>query len=380
MEPVNSHPAPEFFKELCRTLEYREKAALITVISTEGSTPQKAGACLLVRGDGTAAGTLGGGCVENDLKALALEAMRGNKPAHTSEYVLNEAPSSQRGMVCGGRMLFFIDPLRHGGSTGIFREALATFSGGQGVVLCVLVKTGTGRKELAGSKLLLRRDGSKTGTLGNADWDSALFNAAQELLAGCESPCIFELGGGTECFAQAYCPPPLIAVMGGGHIAKALAPLAEMAGFRFSVVDDRPVFSSRGRFPRAESVSNADFAAGLSALSLRSEDFVVVATRGHRYDDVALDAAVRTPAAYVGLLSSRRKMAMIFSMLRKKGIPDERVFGIHAPVGLDLGGRTPEQIGISIIAEIMMERYGRSGVPLRKNPDTVKTVKTLCKS
>ncbi|MBI5244135.1 MAG: XdhC family protein [Elusimicrobia bacterium] len=339
------------------------------MIQTEGSTPQKPGAKLLVRSDGSMVGTLGGGCVENDLKAFALDALREGRPAHSRQYVLNEAPSSSRGMVCGGRMNFFIDPIRKPGDYLPYgREILDTLGGAAPVALSYVIKAPEGQERLVGRKLLVRGDGSRSGGLGSPELDEETLAAGRELMTGnggCRYVCC---QGGFEFFLEAYVAPPLLAMLGGGHIAKALEPLVKMAGLRFCVIDDRPAFANRERFAAADDVLSADFAGGLGRLKVGENDFIVVATRGHVLDDVALEAAVRTPARYVGLLGSRRKVGLIFSGLMRKGIPRERVMGIHAPIGLDIGGRTPEEIALSIMAEIVMIRRGGTGQPMMLGP------------
>ncbi|MBI5211017.1 MAG: XdhC family protein [Elusimicrobia bacterium] len=352
------------FRETVRSLKKGEPVVLTTVVRTEGSTPQKPGAKLLVRSDGSTAGTLGGGCVENDLRAFALEALREGRPAHLREYVLNEAPSSSRGMVCGGRMEFLIDPILKPADYLPAAEAiLGALGGGAPVVVACVAKAPAGGKALVGSKLLSA--GDRSGSLGSPDLDEAALAAGRELMAeDCGFRCL-PCEGGVEVFVEAYVPPPMIVMLGGGHIAQALEPLGKMAGMRFCVIDDRPEFANRERFAAADDALSVDFGAGLARLAVHENDFIVVATRGHRLDDAALEAAAATPARYVGLLGSRRKVGLIFAGLRKKGVPEGRVAGIHAPIGLDIGGRTPAEIALSIMAEIVMHRRGGTGLPMK---------------
>ena len=133
--------------------------------------------------------------------------------------------------------------------------------------------------------------------------------------------------------------PASVIVAGGGHIGKSLAPLVKMMGLRLHVVDDRPEFANKERFPEADSVVVADYAEGLTQLDIRPNSSVVIATRGHREDDRALEAAVRSPAGYVGLVGSRRKTILIYEELLRHGIPLERLQAVHAPVGLDIGAK-----------------------------------------
>ena len=152
---------------------------------------------------------------------------------------------------------------------------------------------------------------------------------------------------------------------GGGHVSKALAPIAKSVGMRIFVVDDRAEFANEERFPEADIVLVRDFVEGLNELPINANSFVIIATRGHRYDDVALEAAARGPARYVALLGSKRKTIMVFEELLKRGVPPERVRELRSPSGLDIGARTPEEIAVSIVAEILMFRLGGRGVPLQ---------------
>jgi xanthine dehydrogenase accessory factor len=363
---MESSPLTDIFTAIEGALTSGDPVVLITVVRTSGSTPQKPGAKLLVREDGSTVGTLGGGCVENDLRSFALDALRTGRPAHLRDYVLNESPASSRGMACGGRMTFFVDPIRKPDfHLAPVSEILGTQSGSSAVAMCSLIRAYGDEAGFVGRTLLVREIGTQAGSLGKPQWDAHAIAASREILQEKGAPRCVLLGQGVEYFLEAYFPPPLLVVLGGGHIAKALEPLAKSAGLRFSVVDDRPEYASRERFSAAEDILPTEFGKGLRSLSTREDDFIVVATRGHRFDDEALEAAARSRARYVGLLGSRRKVALIFASLMLKGIPRERVEGIHAPIGLDIGGISPEEIAISIIAEIVMCRRGGTGQPMK---------------
>ena len=170
---------------------------------------------------------------------------------------------------------------------------------------------------------------------------------------------------GAEFFVEAYTTPPRLVIAGGGHVGRSLATVAKFAGFKVTVIDDRPEFSSRERFPDVDEVMTRDFVTGLKSLAVNPNTFIVIATRGHRYDDVALEAAARTRASYVALLGSRRKTILIYESLAEKGVPMDRIREIRAPSGLDIGARTPEEIAVSLVAEMLMFRLGGTGAPLK---------------
>ncbi|HEY8757407.1 MAG TPA: XdhC family protein, partial [Candidatus Limnocylindria bacterium] len=173
------------------------------------------------------------------------------------------------------------------------------------------------------------------------------------------------LDEGSELLVEPIVAKPHLVVIGAGHVGLALAKLAHGLDYDVTVIDDRPEFASQERFPEGVEVVRADMVEALGTLSIGWNSFVVVATRGHKLDAQCLRAAIATRARYVGLLGSKRKTILIERMLRGEGLPEERIRSVHAPVGLDLGGRTPAEIALSVLAELSMERYGGSGHPLR---------------
>ena len=166
---------------------------------------------------------------------------------------------------------------------------------------------------------------------------------------------------GAEIFLEGFTTPASVVIAGGGHISKSVAPLVTMFGLRLYGVDDRPEDGNKERFPEAEGVIVAEYHEGLTQIDIRPNTAVIVATRGHREDDLALEAAARSPAGYVGLVGSRRKTILIYEELLKNGISLDRIKAIHAPVGLDIGAKTPEENAVSIMSEIVAFREGKPG-------------------
>jgi len=174
---------------------------------------------------------------------------------------------------------------------------------------------------------------------------------------------------GSRIYVEGFTTPPTLILMGGGHVNKAVSNLAKTLGFKISVVDDRPEFANKGRFPEAEEVIIADYSVGLDKLKLTSNTYVVVATRGHKHDDVALTSAIQTPARFVGLLGSKRKSILIYKNLLGNKVPLERIQEVRAPIGLNIGALTPEEIAVSIMAEIIMVRRGGDGGLMKMDKD-----------
>ena len=345
--------------EAAATLANEHKEfVLATVVHTRGSTPQKPGASLLVRADGTTVGTLGGGCVEGDIWFAAKEALRERTDPFYKEYYLNEDIAARDGLVCGGSMYFYIEPvLGPGEFSSLAGEIASAYGGGPPLAVATMVKRAG---EGTGKRLVVREDGSTTGTLGDAGLDVEATEAAKAVMDLGKTAHI-QTADGSEIFVAGYTSPALLVLVGGGHVNLQVAKIAELLGFRVMVTDDRPEFANEERFPMAEAVSVASYDHGLDAFPITKNTAVVVGTRGHNFDDLALEAAVRTPAAYVGLLGSKRKTILIYQALLGRGISAERLKQVHSPVGLDLGGRTPEEIALSIMAEIVAFWYDHDG-------------------
>ncbi len=349
------------FKEARRLLGKGEPFVLATVVRTRGSTPQKPGAKLLVRSDGSAVGTLGGGCIEADVWAEAKEILEEKGGPQVRSFFLNEEIAAKDGLVCGGNMDILIDPLeQQPESSLLIEEILAAYQGKGDRALATLVM-GKGKVK-NGAKLFIKADGTTVGTLGDEALEQKAVEAALEMMPKGRDRWIETKEG--KLFVESFTTPPTLVVAGGGHVGKALYTLAKFLEFKVIIVDDRPMYANKERFPEADAIVIDEYDRGLRGLDLTPNCHVIVATRGHKLDDIALAEAARSRAGYVGLLGSKRKAVMIYRDLIRQGIPLERIAEIRAPVGLDLGGRTPEEIAMSVMAEILALRYGGGGTPM----------------
>ncbi|MGI9180795.1 MAG: XdhC family protein [Longimicrobiaceae bacterium] len=252
------------------------------------------------------------------------------------------------------------------------RHAAAALRGGEPVVSVVLIEPAGGAESLIGRRLLVW-EGRRRGTLGDPRLDERALTAARELLAGGGAG---ETGGARELavegaaftlYLELHRPPPELVIVGAGHIARPLCHLGAMLGLCVTVLDDRPHFATRERFPEAERVLRADFSNPFREVPLGPGTHLVLVTRGHKYDYDALCDVLRRPTelAYVGMVGSRRRVRAAFEQLAREGIPRERLLRVHAPIGLDLCAETPEEIALAIAAEIVRLRRGGTGQPLR---------------
>jgi xanthine dehydrogenase accessory factor len=259
----------EVFAALSEALTRGEDVALVTIVSSTGSTPQRVGAKMLVYADGRTVGTIGGGCYENDAFWKAREAITARKPV-TLSFELNDDFAQESGLVCGGQMEVFIEPV--------------------------------------------------------------------------------------EASPEVY-------VFGAGHVGYFVGKTAHDVGFRVHVVDDREKFASTERFGEGIDVIVDDIPTWLERQRLPPTAYAVVVTRGHRHDLDALRALARHPLRYLGLIGSKAKVKRIFDALRDEGVSADTLRPIHAPIGLDIGAITPQEIAVSIVAELIAVKHGKVADP-----------------
>jgi xanthine dehydrogenase accessory factor len=355
----------EIFARMAELEREGRRFAVATVVRTTGSTPQVVGAKLLVDDLGRLVGTLGGGCVEGDAFVEAKHVIETGEPS-LREYELTEDLAWDTGLVCGGTMWISIEPgervLRFAGRD-LLGDVLAASAGGKPVAVATLMRK-RGKDVIAAGKLFVETDAKGGGTLGDHALDARARAAAIETLRQGTARSVV-LDKETELLVEPVMSRPRLVIAGGGHVGLAIAKLGVQLDYDVTVIDDRPEFANRERFPGASEVVNMDMVKALDTMPIGWNSFIIIATRGHKLDSHCLRAAVKTGARYVGLLGSKRKTILIAQMLRGEGIPEDRIRAVHAPVGLDLGGRTPAEIALSVLAELSLERYGGSGRPLR---------------
>jgi xanthine dehydrogenase accessory factor len=252
----------DIYEEIVKLRQQGRRGAVATIVNVRGSIPSFKTAKMLVRDDGSIFGTIGGGCVEAEVWQAAREVMESEKP-RTLTFNLNQDPKYDTGLVCGGTLDIFVEPIP---------------------------------------------------------------------------------------------PPASLYVFGAGHVSISLYKIAKSAGFDVTVVDDRESYANRERFPEAREVIAEDYEQAMARLSPNESSYIVIVTRGHRDDMRVLRWAVQTPARYIGMIGSKRKTITIFRELTEEGISAELFTRVHAPVGLDIGAVTPEEIAVAITAELIAVR------------------------
>ncbi len=334
-----------------RLIEGSTPHAHCVLVRKSGSAPQSPGARLLVQRDGVMHGTIGGGCVEMEVRRLALNALRHGR-ALLDEFRMDDDYGYDDGLICGGRVWVFIQPHPERWLESLRAAQQLQETGGQGAWVLVTQNT-----ERVGEAFCVT---AETGYPAVPHvWRDPLQRAVQNALQT-DSPQYTVLQPGVEAYVEPVQPQPRLVLVGAGHIAHALAPMASSAGFDVVVLDDRASFANPERFPTASRCVVGDIAQSLRNLPTDNRTYIVIVTRGHRHDADALRVALHKPAAYVGMIGSKRKITVIYRDLLERGDASlEQVARIHSPLGLDIGAETVGEIAVSILAELIAVRRGR---------------------
>ena len=338
---------PSIYARIADLTAAGRRYAVATVVRTQGSTPQVVGARLVVTDDETErpTGTLGGGCVEADAILASREIIKhGGRSLRM--HALTEELAWNTGLVCGGTMWILAE---RGEEAGIH-----AIEEGRPVVIATLLER-QGRDLNFAGRIVVDADGGITGSVGDAALDKRLADeAVRQLPHGTAR--LVAMDDRTDVLLEPVAGRPHLVVAGGGHVSQAIARQAHLLEFDVTILEDRPEFANPERFGGARVLAGY-IPDTLASLDYGWNSFIVVATRGHKLDGDCILAAVKTRAPYIGLLGSRRKSVLIAEMLREEGVPQERIDAIRTPVGLDLGGRTPAEIALSVLAEITQIRY-----------------------
>jgi xanthine dehydrogenase accessory factor len=373
----------ELFQELIRELELGESVAMATIIKRKGSVPREVGAKMLVHRGGKISGTVGGGCGEAEVWRNALNVLDTQRPCTVQVDLTEEIAMESQG-VCGGIFDVFVQPWHNTPSPGqpsmqdyahVISDAL---EGERASVLITIVAGGGLWRSQIGQQMLVHEDGSTFGTLNlpnaPATLTSQLVEQAQRAISTgkphiekvCVEKASIENAAGpenswAELFIEPFLPPPVLLIAGAGHIAAPLAAMAHLMNYSVSVTDDRASFASRERFPSAKRLLVGDIESTLRNYPITSRTHIVLVTRAHAHDVQGLRAIIDSPAAYIGMIGSQRRVWAVFKLLHQEGVAPEKLTRVRAPIGLDLGGGTPEEIALCIMAEITMLRHAGSG-------------------
>ncbi|MFN3653109.1 MAG: XdhC family protein [Armatimonadota bacterium] len=344
----------ELYPQILELLEAGQPFSLGTVVHTSGSTPQKTGAQAVFLPGGELLGTLGGGCMEAEARRRGLQLARGGD-SELMELHLDDDFGWDDGLICGGTAHIFLQP-RPTGQEEVFRAMVALRAErGRGVVALVV----DGAPETVGRRCLVRAEAPTVGDPGSPALREAIEAAARRILSeGGDEPRRVRLREeGATLYLEPLLPRPVCLIAGAGHVGAALCHYAARVGFEVAIVDDRPSLCNAERLPDAEHVLAGDIVETVRRWPKTPETYFVIVTRGHRHDAVVLREVVKAPVAYLGMIGSKRKILTIYDEFVAEGLATpEELARIHAPIGLDIGALSVEEIALCIAAELVLVR------------------------
>lgn len=342
----------EIIDEVLALLDSGEDFALVKLIGDRGSTPRAAGAEMLVRRDGSIAGTIGGGLLELTMMREAAGVLEARRTRVVDLRLAGTDLQSEEEMVCGGSAEVLITYVPSGDAE--LREVVAAVKAARAARRRAWMFTVQPAQE--GGEVeycLLGEDGE---IVGARPCEPKVLRTAVGKIAVHGST---KLPDGRGVLVEQVEVPAKAVICGGGHVARAVAPAALAAEFAVTVLDDREEFADPRRFPGAKVVLGA-FDGALERLSIDASSYVVIVTRGHVHDMDVLVQALRTPARYVGVMASRSKHARMVTALREAGLGEDALARVHSPIGLDIGAETPAELAVSIVAEMIQVRAGKA--------------------
>jgi xanthine dehydrogenase accessory factor len=349
----------ELFEHLDQLRSSPGKVAVATLVNTRGTTPRKEGAKMVVGEDGAVLGSVTiGGCVDAQVIEESTHVLETMRP-RLLELNLGDEEAWEIGLTCGGTIEVFLEPVRPdeaGPGVGHLYERVRAHAakGRRGAVIT--------RLDGDGAKLLVLDDGTTEGSLGDALLDQGFATEARVALdQGTSRTLVLQ---DVRAFVEVFAPPALLLVVGASHVAMPLVSLAKILGYRTVVVDGRPRFATRERFPDVDELRIGVPSELVREYTLTPATALVLVAHDYKYDLPILREALATDVGYVGMLGSTRRGAAILKLLQEEGVADTQLKRVRVPIGLDLGARSAAEIALAVLAEIQAVRGGGSGQPM----------------
>jgi xanthine dehydrogenase accessory factor len=341
------------FVQASELLNSGERIVLARIIKRTGSAPRAVGSKCIVKLDGLVVGTIGGGSLEHEVIERAKVVLDSGK-SELYQVKLTGNDVTKTDMICGGAVDVYLEPLfPENQETVDFFAALKelTASNMDGILF---TQVNADTSALDTQTRMLKSEGGSKGEIHGLTEESLELNELTH-------PQLIPLPDGeVRIFAEPVTIDPVLFLFGAGHVSTFVASLAKTVGFHVAVIDDRLEFANRERFPDADEIHVLEFARAFDRITITDSSYIVIVTRGHTFDKIVLEAALRTEPAYVGMIGSRKKRDLIFQALREKEVSDEKIETVHSPIGLDIAAETPEEIAVSIVAELIKVRAAKA--------------------
>jgi xanthine dehydrogenase accessory factor len=338
---------------ICHRLEDGEALVQATIIKHAGSTPRSVGSKMFVRRDGSVIGSIGGGLVEFEMQKLAREIFETGKARIETVDLSGEDAATTDKMICGGRLELLLEYLSaEPEESRAFRKLVTALQEGKkGYLIKALDTKGDSVSEM--ERCLVRRDSVVLGSFtGPESWIPVLTGEADRK----KCPVIASVEG-KRFFVEPTFLPGTVYLFGAGHVSRPVAELATTVEFQTVILDDRSDFANKERFPGADRIIVIPSYENLfSGLDIDRDSYLVIVTRGHMHDKTVLEQSLRTKAGYIGMIGSKRKQHLLYEELLGKGFTADDLKRVHNPIGLDIHAETPEEIAVSIVAQLIMVR------------------------
>ena len=333
----------DILSDVTRWLEEGDSIALATVVQTWGSSPRKAGSRMALTANGKITGSVSGGCVENAVVEAGLETLKAGRPQLLHFGVADET-AWEVGLACGGSIDILVQPL----DSGFFQTFKSILKDETPVVHAITIR---GPENAPGRGMLITENGMIAGSTGN-EWDGAVLTMSiQALSQGISRRA--PLSESVEVFLDVILPPPMLVIVGGVHIAVALASLAKTLEYRTVLVDPRTSWGNEERFPHVDELIQAWIPDAFAKIHVTRSTAIAMLTHDPKLDDPALKIALNSPAFYVGALGSKTTNARRRERLLADGVTEAQFSRLHAPIGLDIGAQTPEEIALAVMSEVV---------------------------
>lgn len=345
----------DLFHEIFESLARGNELVLATVIGDSGSTPRTSGSDMLVYRDGTISGTIGGGSVEGDVIRSALELFVSNGAVISSYNLTRTGRADDMDLVCGGKMQILLEHLApHDGNVEMFRLMSAEMRKSRPFIWVGRVVENNGQHMV--ERAVQTADNTWSGTLAK---EIELQTILGNINGRNVKTSLFTTD--TQQYVVApVLPPDTVYLMGAGHVSKEIALLARQVGFKTLVFDDRQEFANLARFPLADGVFVCKgFDSVFMEYNVAPGSYIIIVTRGHRFDKEVLAQALRTDAAYIGMIGSLRKRESVYQALLDEGFSEQDLERVHCPIGLEIEAETPAEIAVSVIAQLIQHRANR---------------------
>jgi xanthine dehydrogenase accessory factor len=344
-----------------RWLSEDKRIAIATVLQTWGSSPRRAGSKLAIASDGQFSGSVSGGCVENAVIEAALDSLKTHR-TQLLHFGVSDETAWDVGLACGGSIDILVKPL----DQTIYPSLHTAWTDASNSVHVTVIR---GSEHILGREMLLHENGTVVGTIGNHRQQKAL-DLAYEILRQEKSQRRM-LDEETELFLEFVSPPPTLIAVGGAHITVALMDMAKMLGYRTVVIDPRSVWGNEERFPTVDRLIQSWPDEAFKQIKITRSTAIVMLTHDPKLDDPALKIALNSPAFYVGALGSKTTNAKRRERLLGEGISEEQLLRLHAPIGINIGASTPEEIALAVMAQVVEAYRKPEQVAAANEPTTV---------